>query len=308
MSSATATRPTPRGRRPVGRRNTRLLAGSVPLIPAAILLAIFMLGPALWAVYGSMTNAALTGRAAKHPRFIGAQNYVNLFTDPDFAKSLLLTLIFLIGSAVLGQNVLGLALALLQRTAHTPIKVVVGTIVVTAWILPEIVAAFALYAYFADNGTVNAMVQGAGLPPVAWLYAHPLLSVILANVWRGTAFSMLVYAAALTEVPPEITESAEVDGANGLQRLLSITLPMIRRSVTTNLMLTTLQTLSVFSLIYVMTSGGPGTDSSTLPVLAYQTAFKFAKVGYGTAIAVVMLVIGAIFSLAYIRMLKPEVD
>jgi len=83
---------------------------------------------------------------------------------------------------------------------------------------------------------------------------------------------------------------------------------MIRRSISTNFMLTTLQTLSVFTLIWVMTSGGPGTDSSTLPVLAYQQAFKFSKIGYGTAIATVMLLVGAVFSIVYIRMLKPEVD
>jgi multiple sugar transport system permease protein len=83
---------------------------------------------------------------------------------------------------------------------------------------------------------------------------------------------------------------------------------MIRRSISTNLMLTTLQTLGVFTLIWVMTGGGPGTDSSTLPVLAYQEAFKFAQVGYGTAIATVTLLVGAVFSLVYIRVLKPEVD
>ncbi len=120
---------------------------------------------------------------------------------------------------------------------------------------------------------------------------------------------MMVYSAAIAEVPPEITEAATVDGANAAQRLVWVTLPTIRRSISTNLMLTTLQTLSVFTLIYVMTGGGPpGTDSSTLPILAYQEAFKFAQVGYGTAIATVMLVIGAVFSVVYIRSLKPEVD
>ena len=83
---------------------------------------------------------------------------------------------------------------------------------------------------------------------------------------------------------------------------------MIRRSISTNLMLTTLQTLGVFTLIWVMTGGGPGTSSSTLPVLAYQQAFKFSQVGYGTAIATVTLLVGAIFSIVYIKALKPEVD
>jgi multiple sugar transport system permease protein len=135
-----------------------------------------------------------------------------------------------------------------------------------------------------------------------------MLSVVLANVWRGTAFSMLVYSAALQDVPPEITEAAEVDGASGFQRFFQITLPMIRSSIQTNMMLITLQTLSVFTLIYVMTAGGPGTSSTTLPLLAYQEAFKFSELGYGTAIATILLLIGAVFSVVYIRALKPEVN
>lgn len=130
----------------------------------------------------------------------------------------------------------------------------------------------------------------------------------MANVWRGTAFSMMVYGAALSEIPPEIVEAAEVDGAGPMQRFFRVTLPMIRRSISTNLMLTTLQTLGVFTLIWVMTGGGPGTKSSTLPVLAYQEAFKFGSIGYGTAIAVVTLIVGALFAVVYIRVLKPETD
>ncbi|MGD7789390.1 carbohydrate ABC transporter permease [Propionibacteriaceae bacterium Y1700] len=281
---------------------------SVPLLPAVVLLALFMLGPAIWSLYGSLTNASLTGKAALNPRFIGVKNYTDLMADPEFWKSIGLTVLFTLASAVVGQNVLGLAIALLQKSAHSVVRALVGTIVVGAWVLPEIVAAFALYAFFADDGTLNSVLGMINIPVVHWLYEHPMLSVILANVWRGTAFSMMVYGAALTEVPPEIEEAAEVDGASGWQRLAHITLPMITRSIATNLMLTTLQTLSVFTLIYVMTAGGPGTDSSTLPVLAYQVAFQFAKVGYGTAIATFMLLIGAVFSIIYIRMLKPEVD
>ncbi|GAA1731906.1 sugar ABC transporter permease [Isoptericola hypogeus] len=295
----------PAPRRSHVRRDARRL---VPLAPAVVLLALFMLGPVIWSFYGSFTNAALTGPAAANPEFVGLENYANLLSDPDFPKSLWLTVVFVIASAVVGQNLVGLALAMLMRSAVKPVRAVVSTLVVAAWVLPEIVAAFAAYAFFHADGTLNSLLAGVGVTGPDWLFEYPMLAVILANVWRGTAFSMMVYAAAIAEVPPEITEAATVDGANGVQRLVWVTLPTIRRSISTNLMLTTLQTLSVFTLIYVMTGGGPGTDSSTLPILAYQEAFKFAQVGYGTAIATVMLVIGAIFSVVYIRSLKPEVD
>ena len=273
-----------------------------------ILRTIFLLGPIISSFYGSLTNASLSGAAAQNSSFVGFDNYAALFADPDFPKSVLLTLVFLVASAIVGQNVLGLGLAIFMRSSSRMVRSLVGTFVVTAWVLPEIVAAFAAYAFFNESGTLNNMLSTVGIDGPNWLYALPLLSVILANIWRGTAFSMLIYAAALQDVPTEITESAEVDGARGWQRLLFITIPMIRRSISTNLMLTTLQTLSVFTLIFVMTGGGPGTDSSTLPVLAYQEAFQFGQLGFGTAIATVMLVVGALFSIAYIRVLKPEVD
>ncbi|TFD70171.1 carbohydrate ABC transporter permease [Cryobacterium sp. Hb1] len=286
----------------------RAVIRSIPLLPAMILLTIFLLGPVISSFYGSLTNASLSGATARNSSFVGFDNYAALFADPDFPKSVMLTLVFLIASAVVGQNILGLVLAILMRSSNRMARSLVGTFVVTAWVLPEIVAAFAAYAFFNDTGTLNKMLAAVEIEGPNWLYALPLLSVILANIWRGTAFSMLIYAAALQDVPTEITESAEVDGARGWQRLLFITIPMIRRSISTNLMLTTLQTLSVFTLIFVMTGGGPGTDSSTLPVLAYQEAFQFGQLGFGTAIATVMLVVGALFSIAYIRALKPEVD
>ncbi|WP_394768607.1 carbohydrate ABC transporter permease [Lacisediminihabitans sp.] len=293
--------PRPRG---VGRSLVR----SLPLLPAIILLAVFLLGPVISSFYGSFTDSSLTGSAAKGASFVGFGNYLELFADKDFPKSVLLTLVFLFASAIVGQNVLGLGLALLMKSGNRVVGAIVGTLVVTAWVLPEIVAAFAAYAFFNATGTLNTLLAVVGLDGPNWLYRLPMTAVILANIWRGTAFSMLVYSAAIDDVPDDVRESAEIDGAGGAKRLIYITIPMIRRSISTNLMLTTLQTLSVFTLIFVLTGGGPGTDSSTLPILAYQEAFKFSRLGFGTAIATIMLVVGALFSIVYIRALKPEVD
>ncbi|GAA4177270.1 sugar ABC transporter permease [Gryllotalpicola koreensis] len=308
----TALQKSTRGRGPGNprpRRHPLRTAGrTVPLLPATILLAVFLVGPVIASFYGSFTNSALTGAAAQQTHFVGFDNYAQLFRTPDFFKSVLLTVIFLIGSAVIGQNGLGLGLALLMERASRVMRGVVGTFVVTSWVLPEIVAAFAAYAFFHSDGTLNEILGLAGIPGPNWLYSLPMLAVILANIWRGTAFSMLVYSAALSDVPDDVQESAEMDGAGGGKRLVFITLPLIRRSISTNLMLTTLQTLSVFTLIFVMTGGGPGTDSSTLPILAYQQAFKFSQLGLGTAIATILLVVGAVFSVIYLRALKPEVD
>ncbi|WP_084074253.1 carbohydrate ABC transporter permease [Demequina sp. NBRC 110052] len=297
-------KPRPRVGRGLSTTATRLL----PLAPAVLLLAAFLLGPIVFSFYGSFTDRALTGASAANPQFIGFDNYIELFTSGEFWQSVWLTVIFVFASAVIGQNVLGMALAVLMRQATGLLRALVSGIVVTAWVLPEIVAAFALYATLSQDGTLNVVLGWFGLEGTSWLYYFPMLSVIVANIWRGTAFSMMNYHAALAEVPPELDEAAHVDGATGWQRFTRVTIPFIRRSISTNLLLTTLQTLGVFTLIWVMTGGGPGTSSSTLPVLAYQEAFRFAQVGYGTAIATVTLMIGALFSIVYIRLLKPEVD
>jgi multiple sugar transport system permease protein len=282
----------------------RGLLRHLPVLPAVVLLAVFLAGPVLWAFHASFTNAGLTGRNARNPDWIGLENYQRLLADPVFPLSLGLTVVFVLGSAVLGQNLLGLALAVLMRRARRAVSAVVGTAVVAAWVLPEIVAAFAAYAYFSREGTLNQLLGGLGLGQPDWLYSWPMVAVVLANTWRGTAFSMLVYRAALNDIPSEVAEAAQMDGAGGWQRLAYITLPMIRGSIATNLMLITLQTLAVFTLIWVMTAGGPANASSTLPILAYQEAFKFGDIGYGTAAATVLILIGAAFGAIYIRLLR----
>jgi multiple sugar transport system permease protein len=105
-------------------------------------------------------------------------------------------------------------------------------------------------------------------------------------------------------VPRDLEEAALVDGAGRFRLLTSITIPLVRRTIATNLMLITLQTLSVFGLIYTMTKGGPSEKSMTLPLFAYNVAFVSADLGYGTAIALLLLVIGGIFSVIYLRILS----
>ncbi|ASN20588.1 carbohydrate ABC transporter permease [Arthrobacter sp. YN] len=282
------------------RRVLRLL----PVVPSILLLLLFLVAPVAWSFYASFTNAALTGKAAQDPQWVGADNYARMFSDDSFPLSAWLTVVFVVASAVVGQNVLGLLIALLMTRSRKVVSSVVGTAVVAAWVLPEIVAAFAAYAYFNRDGALNQLAGIVGVDGVDWLYSFPLVAIILANTWRGTAFSMLVYRAALADVPRDISEAALMDGARGWQRLTFITLPLIRSSITTNLMLITLQTLAVFTLIWVMTAGGPANASTTLPVLAYQEAFKFGDIGYGTAVASVLILLGMVFGAVYVRLLR----
>lgn len=284
----------------------RSLLRGLPTVPAVVLLAVFLAGPIAYCVYYAFTDMQLTGAAGTH--FVGVDNFTRAFKDTDFLNAMWLTLLFVVGSAVIGQNTLGLALAVLMQKATQPVRALVNGVVIAAWVLPEVVAGYLMYAFFYDQGSLNSLLDAAHLPDQNWLYTMPILAVCLANVWRGTAFSLMVFTAAINDVPQELVEAAEMDGAGPWQRLWRVVLPVIRPSILTNLMLITLQTLSVFGLIYTMTRGGPGNKSETLPIFMYQQAFQNSLIGYGTAIALVLLVVGALFSVVYIRLLKLEDD
>jgi multiple sugar transport system permease protein len=296
----------PRRSRGASAPAVRSLLRGLPTVPAVVLLAVFLAGPIAYCVYYAFTDMQLTGAAGTD--FVGFDNFTRAFKDTDFLNAMWLTLLFVVGSAVIGQNTLGLALAVLMQKATQPVRALVNGVVIAAWVLPEVVAGYLMYAFFYDQGSLNSLLDAVHLPDQNWLYTMPILAVCLANVWRGTAFSLMVFTAAINDVPQELVEAAEMDGAGPWQRLWRVVLPVIRPSILTNLMLITLQTLSVFGLIYTMTRGGPGNKSETLPIFMYQQAFQNSLIGYGTAIALVLLVVGALFSVVYIRLLKLEDD
>nr|WP_323369207.1 sugar ABC transporter permease [Streptomyces alkaliterrae] len=283
----------------------RAVARWLPLGPATALLLLFLAGPIVYCVVIAFTDAQLSGQESAS--FVGLENFRRAFADEGFRNAVWLTLVFTVLSSILGQNVLGLGLAVLMRRASRPVRSLTGAVVVTAWVVPEVVAGFLLYAFFREEGTLNAITGFLGLPGQNWLFTLPILAVSFANVWRGTAFSMLVYSAALSEIPDELRESAQLDGAGPVRRLWFVTLPLIRRAIGTNLLLNTLQTLSVFGLIWAMTRGGPGNRSQTLPLYMYEQAFRNSLIGYGTAVALVLLLVGGLFAAVYLRLLREEV-
>jgi multiple sugar transport system permease protein len=296
----------PRRRRPAGIGDRLTLRRAAPMIPAAVLLLLFMAGPILYSLYLAFTDKAIRGDGASETSFVGFANFTDALTDGDFWNSVVLTILFTLISAVIGQNLLGLLLAVLMERANRVISFAITSIVIAAWILPEVVAGYLLYTFFAEDGSLDGILGLVGIPPQTLLFSAPIVAVSFANVWRGTAFSMLVYSAALGAIPGDVQESAAMDGAGPMRRFLSITLPLLRPALATNLMLITLQTLSVFGLIFIMTGGGPDRKSQTLPLYMYEQAFSYGQLGYGTAVALLLLLIGAAASLVYLRLLPEE--
>lgn len=278
---------------------------SVLLLPAVAVLLCFFIVPIVLTVYYSFTNMALSGSNARNLKFIGLENYQRMLTDPSTITAIRNTLVFLAGSLA-GQTILGFVIAYFMKQKARAFRSVVGPCFLVGWVMPEIVVALCFMAFFKENGTLNVLLGAVGIKGIAWLYEHPMLSVIIANVWHGTAFSMLNFQSALDNVSGEIEEAARVDGANRLQVLIRIIVPCIKDSIATNVMLNTLSTLGVYGLIYAMTGGGPANKTTTLPIYMYNQGLKGMQLGFGTAIGMLILLVGIICSLIYARILKSK--
>lgn len=269
--------------------------------PAMVLVAVFLVFPAAWTLYLGLLDYSLTGSGAKAPTFVGLGNYTAALSDPAFAKSLYLTLLFVGGSAVLGQNVLGFFLAWYFRTASRVARTTLNVLVLLAWILPGSVVAF-LWQALLDrrNGTLNALL---GTTDMAWAIDHPMAVIIIFNIWRGTAFSMLLYTAALGTVPRSHLEVARMAGAGSWQQLRDVVLPTVKRHILTNTLLITLWTFNDFSP-YLLTGGGPNNESEILPVYIYKEAIIGGHLGYGSAISLLLLIANLVIAVLYIRLLR----
>lgn len=262
----------------------------------------------LMTVYYAFTNITLTGANANNISFIGLQNFSNVIHDPKFPTIMKNTLQFLLFSGIIGQQVFGFFLASMMKKKNKTVRRFTGFMVVLGWITPEIVAAYMFGAYFNKKGILNALLALIGLQKVPWTFAHPMFSIVIANIWKGSAYSMMMFQAALDSIPDEIVESARIDGANWFNVLTRITLPLIKSTIATTFIMVTLGTLGTFGMIYAFTGGGPGVKTTTLSVYMYTQAFNSYQVGYGMAIALLILLIGSVLSVINLKLMKVGKD
>lgn len=285
------------------------LASNRWLLAAGMLPGILLIGALIyftgWAFAFSFTDLELVGKKSVDWSWIGWDNYVRLFTRRGFLEALSTTITFTFFSAIVGQSILGFLLASAMRQTRGTLRNVVEVSIMLGWLLPDIVAAFLWSATTSKTGLINNLVVTPfGLQPINFINDLALQVVILANIWKGTAWSYLLFIAALDSVPREVIEAAKVDGATSVQRAGYIVLPMIRSHIATNMLFITIWTFTYFPLIYAMTGGGPGRQTQVLAIFMYEQSFKIGKIGYGSAISVAMLVIVGVLSIFYVRLLR----
>ena len=285
-------------------------AGLLLLLPAGLFVFFFIILPFFWIAAVSFTNRTLTGRTAVNPDFVGFANYLRLF-DPErflrsgeFGSSLLITGQFVFFSAIVGQALLGLILAWFFFNKRGWVQSSVHTLAIVAWIMPDVVVAFAWFAFLNyEEGTLNQLLAALGLGRPDWLLGLPMVSIVMFNIWRGTAFSMLLFSSALGSIPPSHLETASVAGATTWQKLRDIILPLIKTHIVTALILITLWTFNTFTP-YLLTGGGPAFKTDVVAIYTYREAFRFFRFGPGSAVGMVMMLINLGFALIYLAILR----
>lgn len=265
------------------------------LAPALILFLAFMIYPALSGIWLSFTDA----KGALAGEFIGLENYANVFQDPAARAAPGNTFAFALISVVL-QNVFALVLA---RWMFTHVRLQsfarVGTLV-PAMMATVAVAYIWSYIYSPITGPLNELLRAFGLENLTriWLGdpSTALAAIAVVNVWMFTGYAATIYLSGFLSIPSTIFEAAEMDGARGWQKFRTIEWPLIAPAFTVNLTLSTIGALRVFDLILLMTKGGPGFSTESISYVIFNESFGKLNYGYGSSIAVILLVLTVIIS------------
>ncbi|MFF0401014.1 carbohydrate ABC transporter permease [Streptomyces sp. NPDC005248] len=306
MTATTVTAPAARDEaaapRTVGVRRRWTEHGLLFVAPFLLVYALFLIWPLASGVGMSLSSDNISGTGGE---FIGFDNYAEALRDPNVWSSMWNTVWFTILSTV-PLVLTGMVLALLAHHLR-----VVQWLWRLSWFAPfllpsGVVGLLFLWVIFpSDFGFADQLLASFGLHPgIGWLTdeRYAMLSIVLATVWWTVGFNFLLYLAALQSIPQHLYEAAELDGAGARQRLLRITLPMLRRTTGVVVVLQVLASLKIFDQVYIMTGGGP--DASTRPILqyVYQTGFTGYRIGYASAVSYIFFALIVIVSLVQLRL------
>jgi multiple sugar transport system substrate-binding protein len=284
-------------------RRSRVLAW---LGPALLLVGVFLAYPLLDLLRLALSDAR-TGQPASR---YGLVSFAELMADREFFGMLGVTLMF-VGACVALQLGLGLLLSVAldsARRARRPGTLAVRVAVVSAWVVPGVLVGVLWKVVLVENrsGIANYALSLLGQPPLPWLSSPVLamVSVVLANTWRGCAFSMILLYAALQRVPRELHEAADLEGLGPLARFRIVSWPQIRPAAALNLALITIYTLNTFDLILPLTGGGPARATEVVSLFMYRSAFMSLEAGRAAAVAVVMLAVNLVLALMAFRVMR----
>lgn len=272
------------------------------IAPAMITSIVFLVYPIIYMFYLSFYNWNMIG----NKKFIGFDNYVSLFTDPEFMQVLLNTCKFTFWT-VAGFIILGLGLALWLKS-NTKINRFLQGIIFTPYVLPMVSIAFVwMWIMDTDLGLLNYVLDIFGIDKVKWL-ADPnvaMYSLIIVNIWKAAGYYGLIFLSALQSIPKYLYEAAELDKSHPITTFFKVTLPMLSPTLFFLTLTAIISSFKVFETVNVMTDGLNNT--TTIVYYIYQYGFKYYKIGYASAVGVILMLIVSVLTIIYFAVLQKKV-
>lgn len=278
------------------------------VIPGILFLLFFMIFPIVYNLLISFQNVSIMNLSGEHA-FVGLKNYVKVVKDPLFGISLKHSIIFTVLSIGF-QFGIGFALALFFNLKF-PGRNIMRSMMLLAWMMPVVITStLFVWMLSGDYGILNYFLHLFGLidKPHFWLSepSTALYGTILANIWIGIPFNMIILLSGLQALPEHLYEAAKIDGASRVRQFVHITMPLMKPTILILLMLGIIYTFKVFDLIFVMTGGGPVNTSTVLPFYGYQLAFTTFEFSDGAAVSTIMFAILIAIAVIYLRMMRKE--
>lgn len=293
----------PRRGRKTAPDNSSLIGDSNALpyllsAPSIVMVSALLAFPVLYAGWGSLFDTDVIGGPQ---RFVGLQQYVDLFSDAAFLRSIRRTFVFVAGTLIIGMS-LGLIFGFALNGAAGKLRFLRGVTIV-----PYLVSGVATAVIFRlilnqDFGQVNQFLRLFGITDLAW-FSNPdlaMLASILAQVWSDLPLAVLLILGGLQTIDPQLTDAASVDGATGWTRAWKISIPLITPQLVLATILLSYQALTSLGVIVALTGGGPVGATTTMPIALYETAFIDLETNAALAIVIVILAFNALLTIGYV--------
>jgi multiple sugar transport system permease protein len=283
--------------------------GILFILPALIFMLFFIAYPIISNIILSMQEVTVMTLTMPNKPFIGFENYLRLFNDDVLRLSIFNTLIFTIGSLIF-QFIIGLLLAVFFNKGFPGAKQFRGLLMVP-WMIPITITALIFKFMFTSNvGIINQILVSLKIigSPIDWLTSSKtaMSALVMTNIWIGIPFNMILLLVGLTTIPKELYESSSIDGASKIQSFFYITIPMLKPTIESVLILGFIYTFKVFDLVFVMTGGGPVNTTQVLSTYSYKLSFSLFKYSEGAATANILFVILLIASLLYLKVTNAD--
>jgi multiple sugar transport system permease protein len=302
--AASPARPLPLPARPL-RNRQRLRAQLTAwafIAPVVVYLVVFYAYPLYRNLDLSFRDYTLRSFIDGTAPFVWFDNYVEVIQSSTFTPALINTAVFTLVSIAF-QFAIGLGLAVFFFKRF-PLAATLRALFLVPWLLPLLVSA-SIWAWMlnSESGIVNAGLEAIGLTQVNWLTSPQwaMVSVLLANIWIGIPFNLVILYSGLQNIPGEVYEAASLDGANAWQTFWRITFPLLRPVSAITILLGLVYTLKVFDIIWIMTRGGPGNASTTFAIWSYRLGGGSPELSPAAAVGNLLIVLAFVFGLIYIR-------